>query len=75
MTDDYQIEPQNRFRIRRVFSIGIIVVNTIEWTGKWFKFIEIEEEECLERYSYFDEWTYTFFWDEWKTLKSKWLLE
>ena len=66
--EHYKNKPQGEFRRRKVFSVGIIITDTIEWTGKWFKFIEIEEEKCLVKFSEFDEWTYTFHWGEWKPI-------
>jgi len=66
--ETHQIKPQNKFRRRKVFSIGITLsTSEIVWTGKWFKYVVVEEEKCLVRYKYFDDgWTYAFYWGEWK---------
>lgn len=62
---DFQSVPQNKFRKRRVYSIGIIITSTIEWTGKWFKFVDIEEQLFHNRGKKFNEWNYTFYWGDW----------
>lgn len=70
----HQIISLNKIRRRKVFSIGIIVTaDTIEWTGKWFKFVEIEEEQFKQRFEKFDDgWSYNFYWGSWeKTWKFK----
>jgi hypothetical protein len=38
------------------------------WTGKWFKFITIEEKKVKNRYLEFDDgWSYQNYWGKWKT--------
>lgn len=71
-TNDYQVEILQEFRKRKWLSLfGFIVVNGMEgdfvWTGKWFKWVEIEEQKVKERYTFFDDgWSYQWYWGEWK---------
>lgn len=74
--ETYQIEKIEEFRTRKVFSLfPFIIVNLFEdspattflWTGKWLKFVEIQEQKARERYLEFDDgWSYQFYWTRWK---------
>ena len=67
--EKWQSELLGLTRRRFVFAIGFIVtVDTIEWVGKWFKYVEIEEELHKERYLNFDEWNYQFYWGPWESV-------
>lgn len=67
-TSDYESIPLGETRRRKVYSIGLTITSdVIVWTGKWFKFVEIEEEKHKVRYRYFDDgWTYQHYWGNWK---------
>ncbi len=67
---EYQKQMLGIRRIRKKLSIlpFFFTNDTLVWTGKWFKTIEIEEEMYQERYLEFDDgWSYQFYWGKWKT--------
>ena len=73
VTPEWQMIVTNKVRTRNVFSIlPFIIVNGMNgdfhWTGKWFKFITIEEKKVKNRYLEFDDgWSYQHYWGKWKT--------
>jgi len=77
ISEDYEIEKVNRYRIRLVFSLfPFIIINGFKsdfhWIGKWFKYITIREQLVKYRIKYFDDgWTYQYYWGGWK---EKWQL-
>lgn len=63
----FEVKKYPQRRTRKVFSwFGFISVATLEWSGKFFKYVEIEEQLTEVRYSYFDEWIYQNRWGEWE---------
>lgn len=63
---NFQSVPQNQFRKRKMYSIGFVITeNTMEWTGKWFRYVLIEEQLFFNRIKVFDEWNYSFYWGDW----------
>ena len=65
----YQLKPTGEIRKRKVFSVlPFLIFNfytDIEkwiWTGKWFKWVIIEEMKVYKRYEKFDDgWTYQLY--------------
>jgi hypothetical protein len=68
----YQRNCTTEFRTKRCLSLfGFIIVSGYESdfhrTGKWFEYVEIEQQKCLERFATFDDgWTYKYYWTDWK---------
>lgn len=73
VTPEWQMIVTNIVRRRKVFSVlPFIIVNGMtgdfHWTGKWFKFVTIEEKKVKNRYLEFDDgWSYQNYWGKWKT--------
>ncbi len=66
--EQYQIEKLDEFRERKVFSPFLFIIVNFDfiYTGKIMKHVLIKEQRYKIRYSYFDEWYYMSFWDDWK---------
>jgi hypothetical protein len=73
VTPEWQMIVTTIVRKRRVLSILPFIVVTgfgtdFHWTGKWFKFVTIEEVKVKNRHSQFDDgWSYQNYWGKWKT--------
>ena len=73
MSDSWERNFTDKFRERKVLSIfPFIIVSGLEtdfhWTGKWFKYVTIQEQKVNDRYLELDDgWSYQFYWSEWKT--------
>lgn len=71
-TKDYERYCTNEFRTKKCLSLfGFIITdgyeNDFHWTGKWFKYVEIKQQKCSERYAKFDSgWTYSNYWSDWE---------
>lgn len=69
--EDFQREKTEELRIRKVLSLfGFIIVNGLITdfigTGKWFKFVRVQEQKYLVRYAEFDDgWSYQWYWGRW----------
>ena len=73
MSDSWERKYMDEFRERKVLSIlPFIIVNgegsDFHWTGKWFKYITIQEQKVEDRYLEFDDgWSYQHYWGRWRT--------
>ena len=73
MSSDWERNFTDKFRERKVLSLfPFIIVSGLStdfhWTGKWFKYVTIQEQEVEDRYTEFDDgWSYQHYWGEWKT--------
>jgi len=70
----YKLSGETRIKSR--FSLlGVTFASrTMEWSGKLFGFIEVEERKRYVQYSYFDDgWSYQNYWgktnEEWEFVK------
>lgn len=72
-TQDCQSKETGKVRKRRFFAwypIWLAYEVLIPLRGcqfTWWKWVEVEEKQKLNRYSKFDDgWSYDFYWGEWK---------
>jgi len=74
LSEEHQFECLNETRRKKVFSFFPFIVkdglkSDFHWTGKWFKWVEIEETKYKERYLFFDDgWTYQHYWGQWREI-------
>ena len=72
VADGWQRKRTNDFRVRRRFSLFPWIVvsgfnGDYHWTGKWFKFVNIKEQKCIERFDKFDDGlSYKSYWGPWE---------
>jgi hypothetical protein len=73
MSDSWERKYTDEFRERKVLSILPFIVvsgegSDFHWTGKWFKYITIQEQKVEDRYLEFDDgWSYQHYWGRWRT--------
>ena len=73
ITENWERKYTGEFRVRKVLSIlPFIIINgedsDFHWTGKWFKYVTIQEQKVKDRYLEFDDgWSYQHYWGKWKT--------
>jgi len=72
ITENWERKYTGELRVRKVLSIlPFIIVNgedsDFHWTGKWFKYVTIQEQKVKDRYLEFDDgWNYQHYWGEWE---------
>lgn len=70
---EIETEKLKIYRTKKVLSLfGFIYRNDTDWflyTGKFFQFVEIEQELYRKRYLLFDDvLSYEYFWSQWKEI-------
>lgn len=71
ITENWERKYTGEFRVRKVLSIlPFIIINgedsDFHWTGKWFKYVTIQEQKVKDRYLEFDDgWNYQHYWGKW----------
>lgn len=72
ITENWERKYTGEFRVRKVLSIlPFIIINgedsDFHWTGKWFKYVTIQEQKVKDRYLEFDDgWNYQHYWGKWE---------
>jgi hypothetical protein len=72
ITENWERKYTGELRVRKVLSIlPFIIVNgedsDFHWTGKWFKYVTIQEQKVKDRYLEFDDgWNYQHYWGKWE---------
>ena len=73
MSNDWERKFTNELRERKVLSILPFIIvsgetSDFHYTGKWFKYVTIQEQKVKDRYLEFDDgWSYQHYWGSWKT--------
>lgn len=73
MSDSWERKYSDKFRVKKVLSILPFIVvdgekSDFHWTGKWFKYVTIQQQKVKDRYLEFDDgWSYTHYWGRWRT--------
>jgi hypothetical protein len=71
ITENWERKYTGELRVRKILSIlPFIIVNgedsDFHWTGKWFKYVTIQEQKVKDRYLEFDDgWNYQHYWGKW----------
>jgi hypothetical protein len=70
--EDWERIYTGQYRKKKVLSILPFIVvdgekSDFHWTGKWFKYVTIQEQKVKDRYLEFDDgWNYQHYWGKWE---------